>query len=89
MKKKRVTNKRATKEVLGIDTTVIEEGDSRVHICSYCNKPVLLANGYWGYTCYTMRSYGKKWISTLTAKHYGGKNNKCMKKWLGEQGVVY
>jgi hypothetical protein len=78
----RGTNRRAARLISRVESEVFEILDERVHICPYCGKPMILCVGDYGYGLYTANPYGKKYKTSKSRYHYGGKDNPCLKAWL-------
>jgi hypothetical protein len=79
------TTRKANRIASKINAEVFEKNDPNIHICKYCKKPVYLGFGDYGYGVYTATSYGKsKYKSTKSRRHYGTKDNPCIRQWLAE-----
>lgn len=67
-----------------IDPIIVDPSDPRVYYCEYCKKPMILAMGQYGFSCYVAYKREGQFRSELTKKHYGPENRECLKKWMKE-----
>tara|TARA_Y100000310_G_scaffold126304_1_gene125114 strand:- start:2081 stop:2374 length:294 start_codon:yes stop_codon:yes gene_type:complete len=70
------------KRIMNIHPEVLEVDDPRLVTCPYCEKSMFLGMGYYGYGAYNLQKYGKKFKCAKSRKHYGSRENPCLKKWL-------